>query len=133
MCAQNNRPDSVSRRLQIERHGVKPSEVNSRANLFAKDCDRTTLNDETPPFRPEVAGVVVGLSKPRSREGLTRATACPNRSVSPAGELEGVGPAPDPREEVALRELLDILGLNLLNRPAIDDASGEQLFANQIL
>ena len=133
VCAQYARPNRVVSRFQVQRHSIEPSEPSRAANLLAKDCDRMALADEIVPCGPEVALVSVALPFARSREWLAGARACPNRSVSPAGELEGVGPAPDPGEEVALREVLDIARHYLLYRAAVHFAPWDQPFAHQIL
>src|SRR5438105_2031317 len=99
VCAQYARPNRVVRCFQVERYSVEPAESSRAANLLAKDCDRTALADETEPGGPEMARIGVAGAGARSREWLAGARACPNRSVSPPGELQGIGPSANAREE----------------------------------
>jgi hypothetical protein len=71
-----------------------------------------------------MARVIFGFPLACRTERLAGARACPNRSVAPPGELEGIGPSPDTGEEVALREALDILRLNLLYRASVNHSIG---------
>src|SRR5258708_4170664 len=90
------------------------------------------LADEIVPGGPEMSPVRMAFLLPRSREWLAGARACPNRSVSPASELEGVGPASDAGEEVGLRVVAHIIRRDLLNRPLVYVARRQMSCRDQI-
>jgi|TARA_R110000824_G_scaffold301238_1_gene489255 hypothetical protein len=100
-----DRPDGVAFSFQVIANKIEPPVTNRAFNLFTKDDVRLALADELKPRRPKVARIVSPSLGARRAEGLTGARTCPNRSVViPAGESEGVAPAPDPGKEVALGE-----------------------------
>jgi hypothetical protein len=107
------RPDARSRQyrrcagvsffFQVIEYQVEPSVLNRRLNLFSKDCWRAALADEPEPIGPEVPGVLDAPVPPGIGEGLAGARAGPDRHmVWPACEAEGIRPAANSREEVAL-------------------------------
>jgi hypothetical protein len=101
-------------------------------NLLTKDDWRAALAEEAKPRRPKVARIVSPNLGACAREGLAGAGARPNRSgVVPSGKSEGVTPAADAGEEVALKEAIDVGGLNIGNTPFIDFAIGNQPFLDQ--
>src|SRR3990167_787842 len=131
VCAQYARPNGVTFRLHVERHSIEPTESSRAANLFAKDCVRMALADETEPRRPEVADVGVAPPFPRNREWLAGARACPNRSV-PSGKSEGVGPAAKPGEPMAGVVPFDIIGRYLGDATFIHVTGGKVSRYDQI-
>jgi hypothetical protein len=66
-------------------------------------------------------------------EGLTGARAGPDRPiVGPAGEPQGVGPDPDSGEERALNKSGELAGLDILDRPFINDSVRDQASGDQL-
>jgi hypothetical protein len=97
---QYGRPRGVTLRLQVNENSVEPAPANCLFNLLAKDDCRAALADETEPIRPYVPFVGTTFSFAGGAERLTRRTSCPNRSRSPAGEIERDVPSGDAGEEV---------------------------------
>ena len=87
--------------FQVCRNKVEPAVLNSGFNLLPKNSLRPMDRDEPFPYRPEVSLVLGSFPPPGGAEGLARAAPGPDGTV-PSGEVEGAGPAADPREEVAL-------------------------------
>jgi hypothetical protein len=111
-----NRPEGVTFSLQVIVNKVEPPVGNRCFNLFTKDNVRAALADEAKPRRPKVARIVSPSLGTCRAEGLAWATTRPNRSVvRPSGESEGVGPATDPGEEVALGKSSEIVWLDVGN------------------
>jgi hypothetical protein len=95
------RPEGVTHFFQVSRNKVEPVVSSRAANLLSKDDWRAALSDEPKPRRPEMTGVREARAFSGLAEGLAGARARPNKSTPP-GKLDGVGPPPDPGEEVAL-------------------------------
>lgn len=132
MCAQYRRPDGVAFSLQVCRNKIEPAPSNRRFNLFAKDDVRTALADEPEPFRPKVTGVLMRLLSAGCAEGLTGTGAGPDGAgIVPAGEPEGITPAADPSEEVALGKSADVGWLNKGNGAVIDFAISNHAFRDE--
>jgi len=67
--------------------------------------------------------IVKASSLPGSRKTLTRAGAGPDLSIiRPSGATQGVGPDPDPCEEVALSKSSKVTCCDILDAPRIDFA-----------
>ena len=96
----------VTRSFQISEYSIEPSKSVAVRNLLAKDEFRATLLDEPKPRGPEVAFVGDAgalLVSAGLRDRLTRTRTCPDAGVvGNAGETQGVAPAADPSEEMAL-------------------------------
>jgi hypothetical protein len=98
-------PAGVAFSLQVSAHSVEPSVPSFSRNLLSQDDRGAAGGDEEVEVGPEVTGVVCSGTFARDRERLAGTRSCPDRPVvRPLGETEGVGPAPDPGEEVALIE-----------------------------
>jgi hypothetical protein len=124
------RPDGVSLRFQVSRNMVEPSEPIRTRNLLSKDDWRTALADEPKPRRPEMTGILETTAFSGAAERLAWTRARPNRS-NPLGEFEGVGPAADPGEEVALLVSgkvgrLDQLDVSLVNVAFRDESFSDE-------
>jgi hypothetical protein len=121
------RPDGVTLRLQISRNMVEPREPSRARNLLSKDDWRAALADEPKPRRPEMTGIVEAIAPASAQEGLAGATARPNRSVGgPSCEGEGVGPAADPCEEMALPGDGEVCGIDELDITLVNVSDREQ-------
>jgi hypothetical protein len=97
---------------------VEPSVVNRCFNLLTKDNVRSALADEVKPGRPEVPLVGNTAACTSGAEWLTGATARPNRSVlGPSGKAQGVAPATESREEVALCVPVKFACFDILDAP----------------
>jgi hypothetical protein len=104
VCAQYRRPEGVAFSFHISLYSIEPPLPNRSFNLLAKDNVRAALADEPEEVGPQVAGVRLREALACGAEGLTGAGACPDGSIiGPSGEAQGVTPAADPGEEVALR------------------------------
>ena len=57
-------------------------------------------------------------------EGLAGGRACPNKSVSPAREIEGVSPSADARKKVSVLKSGEVVGLEVGDASLIDGAAG---------
>ena len=68
-------------------------------------------------FGPEMTVVGFAFVLPGRTEGLAGARACPNRSVSPPGELQGIGPSANAGKEMALRESPEVARFGPLGGP----------------
>jgi hypothetical protein len=112
---------------------IEPSVVNRCFNLLTKDNARAALADEIEPDRPEVSIISGAFLGTGCTKGLTRATACPNRSVlGPSGEAQGVTPAAKSGEEMALNKSGKVTGANILDAPCIYFTLGNMPRFNQI-
>lgn len=126
VCAQYDRPAGVVFSFQVCTYSIEPTVANRARNLLAKDALRAALAEEVEEGGPEVAGIGVAEAFARRRVGLAGAGTRPNRSVSgPAGEGEGVGPAADAGEEVALGEASEISGEHVGDAAGVHGAGGE--------
>jgi hypothetical protein len=117
-----DRPDGVATSFQVIANKVQPAVGNRAFNLLTKDNVRSALLDEAKPRWPKVAGIIAPSLAPRGREGLAGAAPGPAGAVvGPSGEAEGVAPAADAREEVALGEShkvgwLEVPNVSFVNR-----------------
>ncbi len=88
--------------------------------------------DEVEESGPKVPLVISPAAFTCRAERLARAGAGPDGAVvGPSGAAEGMGPDADPGEEVALRESVEVIGRNILDRAGInlagrDLAGGDQ-------
>jgi hypothetical protein len=131
VSAKNRRRAGVRIAFKVQCGSVPPSPVNRVRNLFAKDCWRLSLADEPEEIRPEMPFIALtfraAMSNATDWERLTGARACPNRSwLWPSCEAQGVGPAANTCEEMALDESAEIVGLNIYDAPFIDLARGDE-------
>ena len=101
----NCRPAGVVDAFQIRTHSVEPILSNRCRNLFSHDDWGTHGADEAEEDRPEVAFVRLRGAFPGDAEGLAGRTSGPQGAVIwPSGEAGGLGPSPNPCEEVDLGE-----------------------------
>ena len=129
---ETNRPDGVRFSLQVIANKVEPPVGNRAFNLFTNDDWRAALADEPRPMRPEVATVGPACLRACGREGLAGATSRPNRSsIVPSGESEGIAPAANPGEEVALDEASHVVGGNGLDISLVNFAIGYQSYLDE--
>ena len=129
--AQIRRPDCVRRRFQVSRNVVKPCHSVPARNLLSKDDWRAALSDEPKPRRPEMTDIVKPRAFPGCAEGLAGTRARPNRSTPP-GELEGVGPSPDPGEEVALLVSGEVCGLDELDVSLVNVTGWDETVCDEL-
>jgi len=113
-----NRPAGVTFSRQVRLNKVEPTVVNRCFNLFTKDNVRSALADEVEPGRPEVPLVGNATAAAGRAEGLTGATARPNRSVlRPSGKAQGVAPTAKAGEEMTLNKSGKIACFDILDAP----------------
>lgn len=116
VCAQYDRPDLVTFRFHVSVYSIEPTEANRVCNLFANDCERVTVSDETEPVWPEIAAVGVSFATAGGGEGLAWAGAGPNRlNWIPLSQLERKIPSANAGEEVRLGEAFELVRLEFLN------------------
>jgi hypothetical protein len=109
-------PAGVTFSLQISAHSVEPTIASRSRNLLSHDDRGSAGANEAVEVGPEVTGIVNSGAFACDRERLARATPRPNKSVVwPPGEAEGVGPASDPGEKVALGEASEVIRGNIDN------------------
>jgi hypothetical protein len=102
--------------FQVMANKVEPVEAVLARSLLSKDRCRPALADEWNPRWPKVARIVGTFAFSRHAPRLAGAASGPDFPVvGPSGELEGVGPAPDAGEEVALGEASEVVGSNIDN------------------
>jgi hypothetical protein len=109
-------PAGVAFSFQISANSVEPTVASRSRNLFSQYHRGPDGTDEAMKVGPQVPWIVSTGAFARDRERLAGATASPHRPVvGPPGEAEGVGPPPDPGEEVALGEACEVHRLNIDN------------------
>ena len=112
----NCRPDGVAFRFKVIAHGVEPPVTNRFRNLLSKNDCRSADGNEFEPIWPEVSGVFDPEPLACFAKRLAGTAPRPHRPVvGPPGEAEGVGPPPDPGEEVALGEASDVIRCHIDN------------------
>jgi len=98
-------PAGVANSFQINANSVEPTVASRSRNLFSQYHRGPDGTDEAMKVGPQVPWIVSTGAFARDRKRLAGAASSPNRSVvGPLGEAEGVAPAPDSGEEVALSE-----------------------------
>ena len=133
VCAQYRRPAGVTNRFQVCEYSVELSEPNRSRNLFAKDCVRATLADEPKPRRPKMSLVSAAALLSGGGEGLAGTGAGPNRSSwIPSGKLEGVSPAADPGEEMAVAVAGKSVGSDIEDAALIDFPLRQMPFGDEL-
>lgn len=119
--AQIGGPDGISQFFHVSTYSGEPYAPIRTCNLFAKYNCRLSLGDEPSKSGPKVAFVVFRFALSGNAEGLAGATAGPDGLIiGPAGETEGVGPASDSSEKVALAEFFEFAWLDIYDAPFID-------------
>jgi len=89
--------------------------------LLSDDNARSALADEIEPYRPQVAFVFDAFPFACAAEWLARARSGPHRSVvRPSGLPERVRPDTNAREEMALRESVEIACPYIPNVPFVN-------------
>ena len=112
----NNRPAGVADAFQVRRHSVEPILANRSRNLFSHDDRGPTGSNEAKEDGPEVPFVRLAPLLTGGAEGLAGAASSPHRPVvGPSGKAEGVRPAADPGEEVALGEASEVIRCHIDN------------------
>jgi hypothetical protein len=130
--AQIGGPDGISQLFHFTTNSGEPLTPSRACNLLSKHDWRAALGDELGEDGPEVPGVVEALAFAGGAERLAGARRRPDRLIDgPAGELEGVGPAADAGEEVALGEAGDFACSQVGDRSLIDFAIGDQAFLGE--
>jgi hypothetical protein len=112
----NGGPDGISTCLQVSAHSGEPFASIRARNLLSKELCRAALGDETVKSGPEVSFVDMALSLSSDRKRLTGWASGPDFLVfRPIGEVERIGPAADPGEEVAAPVASEIVSPNIDN------------------
>jgi hypothetical protein len=108
-------PDGISIALQVSANSGEPLPPILRRNLLSKDRCRPADGDEAVKSGPEVSFVDMATLLSRDRKRLTWEAGGPDGTASgPAREVEGVRPAADAGEEVAL-PVVEVGGSNSEN------------------
>ena len=129
--AQIGGPDGIAQALQVSSYSGEPGPSSLARNLLAKDDWRLALGEEGEPVRPEMTLVVPPPPLSGGGEGLARAGAGPDLPAGgPAGEAEGVRPAADAGEEMALAGR-DGPGLEEADVCVANHAAGEMAGGNE--
>lgn len=93
---------------------------NRRSNLFSKNDWRAALADEVEPDGSEVPFVMDSFLFPGDGERLTGAAPRPDGALfGPVGEEQRTTPPSDSGEEMALRKVGEVLGVNVYNTPVV--------------
>jgi len=108
-------PDGISIALQVSANSGEPFPPILRRNLLSKDDCRPADGDERVKSGPEVSFVESSFALSRDRKRLTWKGGGPDFAAArPAREVEGVGPAADAGEEMAL-SVVEVGGSNSEN------------------
>lgn len=122
-----DRPDGVTLVLQVSRYKVEPSERVSARNLLSHDDSGAKRSEEPEHLRPEVPVVGESAGPSRRRERLARAGSGPAGAVvGPPGPTHGRRPDPDPREEMNLAMIPQLVRLHEPDVP-LDDVPGRDV------
>jgi hypothetical protein len=109
-------PAGVAFSFQISANSVEPTIASLSRNLLSHDDRGPDGGDEAMKVGPQVPWIVCTGSLACDRERLARAAPRPDGAVVwPPGEAEGVGPAPDACEEVALGEGSEVIRCHIDN------------------
>jgi hypothetical protein len=115
------RPDGITQFFQVKRYSIEPFKSILACNLFAKDCWRAALADETVEFRPEVPFVLLTTALAGTRKRLTGARAGPDGTIGgPGRETQGKGPTTDTGKEVTLGIGGKVFGSYICDTPLIN-------------
>jgi hypothetical protein len=108
--AQIGGPNGITQSFQVSAYSGEPFTSKAARNLLAKDDWRTALGDKASPFRPEMSTVGCPLTFPRNGEGLTWTAPRPDGAVArPSGKAQRLRPSGNPREEMCLRVVIQVL------------------------
>lgn len=130
---QYGRPAGVAFAFQVSENSVEPTPSNRRFNLLSKDDCRAALGDERKPRRPQVTFVIGRLARACDGEWLTRARACPNRSVVwPACNSERDRPSSDASEEMGLCVAAEVVGPHVNDASLVNVSWGDVPFFNEV-
>jgi hypothetical protein len=130
---ERNSPEGIAHGFQVNLYKVEPRVCVLARNLFSKELCRLALADEPMEVRPEVPLVIKPSSRACRAERLARTGTGPNRSIIwPAGATKGVGPNADAGEEMALGVVLEIIGVDILDRAFVNIAWGDMACGNQV-
>ncbi len=131
--AQIGGPDGISFSFQISAYTGEPFKSILARNLFSKDCWRPALGDEAVKSGPEVSLIGMARSASRARKRLTWTAGSPDFSiVGPLRELEGVGPAANAGEKMALPKRSQFLGIDFDDAAGINGALWQMPCRNEI-
>jgi hypothetical protein len=120
---QIRRPDGISDFFQVKRYSIEPFKSVVWRNLLSKDRCRAALRDEAVELWPQVPLVHFALSLAGARKRLAWAASSPNANIVwPPCELEGIWPAADPGEEMALLVSLKLMAAHLPYVPLVNVA-----------
>jgi hypothetical protein len=112
----NGGPDGISCGRQVSAHSAEPFPSILARNLLSKQLCRAALGDEAVKSGPEVSFVDMALSLSSDRKRLTGWASGPDLIVvGPACEVERVGPAANPGEEVAASVASEVVSSNIDN------------------
>ncbi len=131
--AQIGGPEGISQVFQVSTNSGEPFTSILARNLLSKDFWKSQLGDEIVKSGPEVSFVGMALVRARARKRLTGTGAGPDgATIGPAGKSQGVGPAADPGEEMALDKASEVSGFDIDNAPLVyfarrDMARGDQV------
>jgi hypothetical protein len=107
-------PEGISHVFQVSPYSGEPFTSILARNLLSKHSCRLALGDECVKSGPEVSFVGMALPLSRARKRLTGTGAGPHGSVvGPICEPEGVGPACNAGEEMALDVAAQIVGSDI--------------------
>ena len=116
-----DRPDGVTRSLQVSTYSIEPPQSVLARYLLTKDAVRAALADEAKELGPEVPLVGLALPPARRTERLAGAGAGPDGPVvGPPGPAECVGPDADAGEKMAGNESAKVVCRHNPDVPPID-------------
>jgi hypothetical protein len=101
---------------QIRAHSVEPTVASRSRNLLSHDDRGPSGTDEAMKVRPQMPWIICSSTFARRREWLAGAGTGPEGFVvRPASKSSCNGPEPASCEEMALREALKVIRLNLFD------------------
>jgi hypothetical protein len=121
--AQIGGPDGITQRFQVNAYSIEPFASKSTRSLFAKQCCRSSLGDESKKLRPE--GPLVRRAFALAGRGVRLARTTPRPhfpSGGPSGQSNGKRPSANSPEPMLFPEALDVIADHLSDVPIIDRA-----------
>jgi hypothetical protein len=115
--------EGITQSLQVRLNKVDPLLGSLACNLLSKDDWRAALSDKMEPGRPDMPLIVKPSSFTCRAERLARARTSPCADTwRPSGNLQGNGPARNPREEMETLKACEVSWLNVFDASSINSS-----------
>ena len=126
-------PEGIASAFQVSAYSGEPLSTIRARNLLSKHACRLALLDEPEELGPEVTFVFDASLLADVAERLARARPGPDFPIGgPSGELQCERPSCDSAEKVALREAIQVGGMNVSNASTIDLAVRDEPLKDEV-